>query len=343
MPYADALLAILVSSFPGNTENIATKALRHIFDLSDASVEALNDVAGSGVKDLAPVVTVRTQVVGADGTQPDLVGIDRKGRERALIEVKFWASLTHNQPNGYLERLPSEGPALLMFLIPRDRVSTLWPQLRDRVTSAGYELEEIDSERRSLRLRGTNKHLMIVSWPGLLDAMAARSRNCGETGVETEIRQIRSLARYADSEAFKPERDGKGVVSAPNRLRWYKRLVDDATEVGVSQEWVSRKGLRVTPRGCGYGRYIRINGEVVWFGINTELFESTGKTPLRVHFADWIEVDRRQLRRELEMPDSEWASVELRREVEYAQVLDGVVENLRRVRDAIGKSRSAAD
>ncbi|MDE2935626.1 MAG: hypothetical protein OXP37_02155 [Chloroflexota bacterium] len=339
MPYADELLANLVSSFPGNTENIATEALRHVFDLSDASVEALNDVVGSGVRDLEPIAKVRTQVVGADGTQPDLVGFDREGRERALIEVKFWASLTPNQPNGYLARLPSDSPALLMFLAPRDRVHTLWPQLRELVASTGGELEEVDSERRSLRLTGTQKHLMVVSWRGLLDAMAARSRDAGETGVESVIRQIRSLARYADSGAFKPVPEGEDKVPVPNRLRLYKRLVNDATERGVAQEWVSRKGLRATPRRYGYGRYIRIHREVVWFGINNELFESSAQTPLWVHFPDWVKIDRRHLRRVLGMPDEEWAPVELRREVEYAQVLDGVVESLRQVSDAIAGSR----
>ena len=343
MPYADALLANLVSSFPGNTENIATEALRHVLDLSDASVEALNDVAGSGVRDLEPIVKVHTQVVGADGTLPDLVGFDQEGRERILIEVKFWTSLTPNQPNGYLDRLPSDSPAMLMFLAPRDRTPTLWQQLRQRVTAAGYKLEEVDSERRSLRLGGTQKHLMVVSWRGLLDAMAARSRDGGETGVEAEIRQIRSLARYADSGAFKPVPVGKDVVPVPNRLRLYKRLVDDATEKGVAQEWISRKGLRATPRQHGYGRYVRIQGEVVWFGINTERFESSGQTPLCVHFSDWVKVDRQGLRRELEMPDHEWAPVELRREVEYGQVLDGVVESLWHVSDAIAKSRRAPD
>ena len=44
MPNNDTLLAYLVANFPGNTENIATETLRHIFDHSDASVEALNDV-----------------------------------------------------------------------------------------------------------------------------------------------------------------------------------------------------------------------------------------------------------------------------------------------------------
>ena len=98
MPDDDTLLAYLVSSFPGNTENIATEALRHIFDHSDACGVALNDVIQSGVRGAKAITTVRTQVIQADGTRPDLVGFDETGMERALIEVKFWAELTPNQP-----------------------------------------------------------------------------------------------------------------------------------------------------------------------------------------------------------------------------------------------------
>ena len=88
MPGNDTLLAYLVSSFPGNTENIATEALRHIFDHSDASVEALNDVIHSGVRGVNPITIVKTQVIQADGTRPDLVCFDETGKERVLIEVK---------------------------------------------------------------------------------------------------------------------------------------------------------------------------------------------------------------------------------------------------------------
>ena len=118
MPDNDTLLAYLVSSFPGNTENIATEALRHIFDHSDACGVALNDVIQSGVRGVNAVTTVKTQVIQEDGVRPDLVGFDETGVERVLIEVKFWAGLTDNQPNGYIRVLPDDGPALLMFLVP---------------------------------------------------------------------------------------------------------------------------------------------------------------------------------------------------------------------------------
>ena len=83
----DTLLAYLVSSFPGNTENIATEALRHIFDHSDASIEALNDVVRSGVGGVNPVTAVKSQVVHADGAKPGLVGFNEDGEELVLVEV----------------------------------------------------------------------------------------------------------------------------------------------------------------------------------------------------------------------------------------------------------------
>lgn len=345
MAYSDEMLANLVSSFPGNTENIATEGLRHVFDHSDASVEALNDVAGSGVRNMQPVVRVLTQVVGEDGTQPDLVGLDEELAERVHVEVKFWASLTRNQPNGYLNRLPSDGPALLIFLAPADRVASLWPQLRRRAEEAGHELEETDSERRCLRLAGTEKHLMVVSWDGLLDAMAARSRDGGEIGVETEIRQLRSLAKYANSGRFIPFQDKEPLVPGQGRLRQYRGLVDAATERGIVQEWVSRKGLRATPREYGFGRYIRISGAVVWFGINTELFESTGQTPLWVDCGGrWNQWNKSlaKSREDLGILDDYWVPVNLQRGVEYPEVLDGVVQSLRKIADVIAKARNAS-
>ena len=79
------------------------------------------------MRDVAPITTLKTQVIGADGTIPDLVGFDKAdeedeiGQERVPIEVKFWAPLTANQPNGYIERLPTDGPAVLMFLVVLSR------------------------------------------------------------------------------------------------------------------------------------------------------------------------------------------------------------------------------
>lgn len=336
MPESDTLLAYLVSSFPGNSENIATEALRHIFDNSDASVEALNDVVQSGVRGTQPITKVKSQVIGSDGTIPDLVGFDESGKERVLIEVKFWAQLTNNQPNGYLERLPDDGPAVLIFLVPDDRIHSLWPQLRNRVKETFSGLAEVDSERKCARVDCTQRHLMIVGWGSLLDSMATRSRDSDESGVETEIRQLRSLARYADAGAMKPIRHGEEFgADSERQQRTYKRLIDAGTDRGIEQGWASRKGLRATPRSHGYGRYIRLGGGVVWFGVNVDRFEETRDTPLWVNSRSHLEGATVQARDKLGMRDSRWVPVELKRDAEYPEMLDGVVDDLKRIADAI--------
>ena len=336
MPDNDTLLAYLVSSFPGNTENIATEALRHIFSHSDASIEALNDVVQSGVRGVAPIAKVNSQVVRSDGTIPDLVGFDEDGKERVLIEVKFWAELTANQPSGYVNRLPDGGLGVVIFLAPEERIQSLWPQLRRRLEQQAGTLEELDSERKCVRVFNTQRHLMIVSWGSLLDSMAARNREYEEQGVETEIRQLRSLAKYADNGALKPISDGTEAANDSDRLlRTYRRLIDAATERGISQEWVDRKGLRATPRSYGYGRYIRLHGAVVWFGVNAVQFEKTGETPLWVNPGSALRDLRAEIADKLDVQESGWFPVTLKRGVEYPEMLEGVVDSLKHIADAI--------
>ena len=343
MPNNDTLLSYLVASFPGNTENIATETLGHIFDHSDAAIEALNDVVLSGVRGVNPVTALRTQVIRADGTIPDIVGLDETQKERVLIEVKFWAGLTPRQPNSYIKRLPDDGPSVVMFLVPEERIQSLWPQLKERLIPEFEALAETDSERKSLRVGETEKHLMMASWGGLLDSMAARATDYAESDVATEIRQLRSLAKYADAGAFKPIRRGEEFgADSEVRKRQYKRLIDAATERGIEQEWVSRKGLNRTPRNYGYGRYISLYGKIVWFGVNVDQFERTGETPLWVDFTYRNLVISDAVRGELGIRDAGWGPVNLKRDVEYPEMLDGVVDSLKRLAEMIREASSAS-
>ena len=48
----------------------------HVFVHSKACVDALNDVVQSGVSGIDPIDSIKTQVIGADGTRHDLVGFN---------------------------------------------------------------------------------------------------------------------------------------------------------------------------------------------------------------------------------------------------------------------------
>ena len=169
-----------------------------------------------------------------------------------------------------------------------------------------------------------------------MDSIAARTRDFAEVGIENEIRQLRSLAKYADNGALKPIVGGEVFgAESEDRNRLFKRLINAATERGIQQEWASRKGLRATPRQYGYGRYIRLHENIVWFGVNLAQFENTGDTPLWVDCLSRLHGKPGEVLDELQIRDQHWAPVDLMRDAEYPQVLEGVVDNLRRIADAL--------
>ena len=193
----------------------------------------------------------------------------------------------------------------------------------------------VESERRCVRLTNSQKHMMIVSWTGLLDTVEARVGDTGESpSILSEIRQLRTLAKHADSGAFKPILKGQELpTDSERRERDYKRLIDDATEQGISEGWLSKKGLNRTPRTYGYGRYIRLWDTIVWLGVNKNRFEMTSESPL------WIELYPRQdgverIRTVLELSES-WIPVNVRTDVEYPAVLSGVVDSLKQIADRV--------
>ena len=269
-------------------ENASTEGLAHILNTSAIAREALDDVIRSGVRDVAPIVRARTQVVGPGGTRPDLVGEDEAAKRRVIVEVKFWAELMPTQPNAYLKLLPLDGPAVVLFLVPDDRVGTLWPVLRKRAELAG-RLSEVDAKGKCVRLGDSRRYLMVTGWTRLLDCVETRARAAGETQVEADVRQLRGLADYEIARRrFRPidARHDTFGPSEGDRDRDLRRIIDSATNLGVDAGWLVKKRLKRVSRSYGYGRYVRFSESSVlaWFGINYDLWERNGETPLWLWF-----------------------------------------------------------
>lgn len=100
------VLARLSWKLSSQPETVATEALGHIFAESAEARTALRSFVLSHGVDTGSIAGVKTEVTGDKGDIPDLACWDHDGRERLLIENKFWAGLTSNQPVTYLERLP---------------------------------------------------------------------------------------------------------------------------------------------------------------------------------------------------------------------------------------------
>src|SRR5262249_49788258 len=158
------LFGHLVTRFgSAQAENLANEGLAYVLGRSaEARRLFLRFLERSGPT--FPIdVTFRTQAAEADGAIPDLVGWDAAGAQGVIVEAKFWAGLTGQQPNGYLARLPAGG--LLVFVAPALRFESLWPELLARCRDPCHAAEVVSGCGPDWRVAGLadGKRLALTS------------------------------------------------------------------------------------------------------------------------------------------------------------------------------------
>ncbi len=192
-PDSSTMFAHIVSRLPNRTEDVAVEALGYILSRSDAARRALRDLLKLEGLDVGELTDAGTQVGDETLARPDLAIYDRERKERVLIEAKFWASLTENQPNAYLVRLPlDERPAVLLFVALEARIETLWTELR-RVIAHPFSWQPVDVSndtaiKCALVDEGT-RFLVLVSWRALLNRMRSFAMSSGDS-IDADIRQL---------------------------------------------------------------------------------------------------------------------------------------------------------
>ena len=336
----DSVLAHVAWKFPGQTETVATEALGYILSRSVSSRAALRETLRTGGADIPPFERVATEVTGQQGDRLDMVGFDESNTERVLIEVKFWAGLTDNQPNTYLSRLPKDGdPAVLLFVAPEQRLETLWVEiLRRAATCFDLGPDTTAEGLRSVAVDGSPRRLMLTSWRTLLHAMASRAGIDRDVSAERDILQLDALCEREDSEAFLPIREEEFAPAVPRRMLGMRRLIDDATDrgrtLGVANtegpKVVSTKRLAVASQYYGYGRYIHIGGMyVAWFGVHHELWTRQKETPL------WLVFYHGAAKAAQKKLGGQNYGFTLPTGVEYDAVLDSIVEQLQKIAEEL--------
>ena len=332
------LMAYLVPRLTNQVENAATEALGYILNRSPGSMRALNDLLREGGFDVGPIARVETQVTHKDGSRPDMAGYDGNNLKRLLVEAKFGAALLEGQASEYARQLDQPGPATLLFISPEVRIPMLWVEI-DRQMAKEGRLEPIDSPPgvRRARVAWTEPsdmelELVLVSWVRLLDRMDALA---GDEGVKSDIRQLRGLAHEQDAQVFLPIHAEDISPDLGRRVVWYNQLVDHAVDArGVPEKWMSIERLAATAQRYGYGRYLRFSGldGEFWFGVNHELWAGSGDTPLWLRVCDRTGVNLDEIGRELKVwVQDEWIPIRLKTGVEYEEVLDDVVSQLKAI------------
>jgi hypothetical protein len=285
------LFGHLASRFATHPENLATEAVAFIVDRSPAMREALRRLAGRTGVELPPLMTFRSQAGDDQGNIPDLIGLDATGGERLVIENKFWAGLTENQPAGYLDRLPIEGGAVLLFVVPSKRLPIVWSELERSATNRGRDLphpEQLPGDGDFLFARvPPSIAVAATTWNAVLDRLDDVAGRSGDASAPGDIAQLRSLCDVMDNEAFLPVRvEELTNLEVPRRLIGLADLVDDLSKQAVALGIADLKGLRETHGWYSAGRYLRIGPAGAWLGVDHEKWSRYGITPLWIRFGN---------------------------------------------------------
>lgn len=237
-----SLLAHVVARFaPRQWENIATESLLYLLSRPGAA-EAMRHLVSPAGLDLPDGLHWRTQAAAAtDDSIPDLVADDDQGRHVLIVEAKFWAGLTRNQPVGYLARQQQQfggerQGSLLLFVAPARRVELLAAELGTRVTSGRL----VDQQGVPV-VEGAEGRLAVVSWGAVLNLLQAALAT--DQAALADLDQLRGLCDRADSEAVLPLAAEEVGSSVGRRVWEFADLVDRATDRLIAEGWF-------TPRGC---------------------------------------------------------------------------------------------
>ena len=348
MADSETVLAYLVPRLTSQVEDAATDALAHILNRSRDCRESLRRMLeGEAGFDLAAISRVETQVSYADGTRPDMVGYDRDGRKRLLVESKFWAALKPDQ-SLYIRQFDHSESAVLLFVAPEARIETLWAAICRQLSTKNLKLEQSSTApgRRSAKvLHGdcnAPRSVILTSWRLLLDDLDAVAGNSAT--IASDLVQLRGLAVRQDETSFLPVHAEDLGPEFGRRLASYCQLIDDLIGRGTGEKWMSISGLQTTSQRWGYGRYFRFvrqkdwKSGALWLGINHEQWASTGDTPI------WFRCEWRQtnasaaaIAEELGVQHNGlWIPVHLPNGVEYEEVLEGASATLKSIANYMG-------
>lgn len=261
-PLKPTILAHLARKFTFQTENLATEGLLFILSDSIPARQALTRLAFADLPEAEHGrlnLRFRSQVAGDDDSRPDLIGFDTQEREALIIEAKFWAGLTSNQPVNYLNRLPNDGPSCLLFIAPSRRFETLWPELLERCKQAGESVAQeasMDGDRRC-RFR-SGRFLCLVSWDKLLGTLDAAAQAAADHALAGDIRQLKSLCVDVDSGEFQPIRSEELGMVSPHRMKQFIELVDSLVERLQQKELATKNGLKQANTRFEQGHYVRL-------------------------------------------------------------------------------------
>lgn len=284
-----SLLGHLYTRIKGSPEDVATLSLCYILENSEFARKGFSSFLSRIIGiDNFPELRFRTQVIGQNKERPDMAGYDDNNNELILIESKFWAGLTENQPLGYLKRLKeneSTSKKVLVFICPENRKISLWGELL-RICKLNYSNLEEETMQFTILVDGI--YMTIVSWRTVTDLLM-QILSSEHSILVGDLQQLQGLCEEMDDQAFIPFKPEDFGVDNARRIISYYNIVDKVADVLKIKMGATSKGLKATPQFAGYSRYLIINNYGISVQFNCRHWGDIAETPF------WLtlkEIDR---------------------------------------------------
>lgn len=280
-----SLLAHLYPHIKGSQEDIATFSLQYLLlqskELNRAFTKRISDIMELKTEETLQYVCQSTGK-SEEKERPDMSALDSNRKEIILCEMKFYATLTVNQPLTYLDRLKTDGGKGLIFICPEARLTNLWYKLKDLCSKRSVE----EVNQYCIKVDGIN--LAIITWTEIIELLKQVSSS---TAVEftSDVRQLEGYCNQLDSEAFIPFTAEDLSAEIANKAERYYQVVDEVIELLCADKSIktSKKGLKATAYRKGYTRSLFINDD---FTITFNYDRDMWKNPATVETPFWIAI-----------------------------------------------------
>ena len=284
------LFTFLVRRFGEPEEVLATAGLGYILEESAAcraSLRGIVDRCGSAVSER---LAYSTQASGDDSAIPDLVGSEPGGPPEVIIEGKFWAGLTENQPATYLERLRPGHPGILLFVAPSQRIEILWSKVLERCPTSmqpiGPETVQQD-ELRAIEL-SSGHQLAMASWRFLLSDFAQESKAAGQDGLVADIAQLNALCEAQDRGVFLPLKSEELTDQrTAQRIVDYYALPNAIAKQAEKDGVITMAGLNAARSEYRFGHYLQLRNWGAYLVFDPGLWAKHGQGPIWLELADY--------------------------------------------------------
>lgn len=268
-----SLLTHIASNFISEYENVANSSVAYLLNEYPKAQVALQNLLG-----LKKVPThYVTEKSTASNGRPDVTGLDVTGNKAVIIEGKFWANLTPNQPNNYLKELADGGK--LLFLAPDKRLRSLRIEINKR-------------------LNGESNKIVLSSWKNFLSLIEKENSKNYEQHLDSDLIQMKELCQKMDSEGMPPLSLSDLDPMNGRIASYFSDVIDECNSILRGWKHANFTGLKTQSKKYGHGFYFLGYDFGCFLSFNSYWwYANDSHTPI------WLEI-------ELETKDKKWTETE---------------------------------